>query len=202
MNILRSSVSVCCKKSDEFMLRNCQFPFSKYAKKRELAKFENCFHFFTFAISLCIYFFSKCFFPKSLTKEHKNMPIIDHSSIKRVSQDEGLESITLRSDLAARYTFLNETLLEGLDAVKIDNKFKQTIDLKDIIRDIDGSIIIDEDKYLEEWEKRLAQEVAAIEKEQVTSNELVPALSKNDTYLQLLDGTFTKTEEIDAVLQQ
>lgn len=129
------------------------------------------------------------------------MPIIDHSSIKRVSQDDGLESITLRSDLAARYTFLNETLLEGLGGVKIDDKFKQAIDLKDIIKDAEGNIILDEDKYLEDWKKRLEQEVAAIENEQVTSNE-TPAVSKNDTHLQLLDGTFSMPEEIDAVMQQ
>jgi hypothetical protein len=127
------------------------------------------------------------------------MPIIDHSSIKRVSSDGGLESITLRSDLAARYTFLNETLLEGLGGIKIDEKFKQTIDLKDLIKDENGNIIIDEQAYLEEWQQRLQKEVALIEAEQKEQQEK-PDLSLNDKRLHLLDGPFVKESEIDAVM--
>lgn len=94
------------------------------------------------------------------------MPIIDHSSIKRVSADDGLESITLRSDLAARYTFLNETLLEGLGAIEIDPSFRQTFDLKDVVKNPDGTLVRDELAYLEEWKARLAEEVALLEQEQ------------------------------------
>lgn len=97
------------------------------------------------------------------------MTIIDHSSIKRVSQDDGLESITLRSDLAARYTFLNETLLEGIGAVAVDNRFRTMLGLKEVVRDDAGQLITDETAYLRRWEQRLQTEVRQLE--QTAANE-------------------------------
>ena len=91
------------------------------------------------------------------------MAIIDHSSIKRVSQDDGLESITLRSDLAARYTFLNETLLEGIGAVTVDDRFRTMLGLKEVVRDDAGQLITDETAYLRRWEQRLQTEVRQLE---------------------------------------
>lgn len=94
------------------------------------------------------------------------MTIIEHSSIKRVSQDDGLESITLRSDLAARYTFLNETLLEGIGALKVDEKFKTMLNLKEIIKDENNNLITDEIEYLRKWQEKLQKEVSQLESEQ------------------------------------
>lgn len=94
------------------------------------------------------------------------MTIIEHSSIKRVSQDDGLESITLRSDLAARYTFLNETLLEGIGALKVDEKFKTMLNLKEIIKDENNNLITDEIEYLRKWQEKLQNEVSQLESEQ------------------------------------
>lgn len=93
------------------------------------------------------------------------MTIIDHSSIKRVSQDDGLESITLRSDLAARYIFLNETLLEGIGAVKVDDKFRTMLGLKEIIKDENNNPITDETEYLRKWKATLEKEVAQLEQQ-------------------------------------
>lgn len=94
------------------------------------------------------------------------MTIIEHSSIKRVSHDDGLESITLRSDLAARYTFLNETLLEGIGALKVDEKFKTMLNLKEIIKDENNNLITDEIEYLRKWQEKLQKEVSQLESEQ------------------------------------
>lgn len=98
------------------------------------------------------------------------MTIIEHSSIKRVSQDDGLESITLRSDLAARYTFLNETLLEGIGVLKVDEKFKTMLNLKEIIKDENNNLIIDEIDYLRKWQDKLQTEISKLEDEQSNKN--------------------------------
>lgn len=89
------------------------------------------------------------------------MSFIDHSSIQRVSEDGGLESITLRSDLAARYTFLTETLLEGCNLIEISSIYKQSVELTDVLQ-TDKS----ETELLLEWEQRLREEVAQLEQEQ------------------------------------
>lgn len=89
------------------------------------------------------------------------MSIIDHSSIQRVSEDGGLESITLRSDLAARYTFLTETLLEGLNLIEIPAVYKQSVELVDLVETNKS-----ETELLLEWEQRLKDEVAQLEQQQ------------------------------------
>lgn len=139
------------------------------------------------------------------------MPKIDHASIKRISADKGLESITLRSDLAARYTFLNETLLEGIGAVEVDSKFKSSVDLHDVVTEQDGMPIVDEHAYLEKWEARLQEEVALLEKQQATATGASAVVagvidSQQDmdpqlVLIQRLDGPFTNEDEVDAVVQ-
>lgn len=127
------------------------------------------------------------------------MTIIDHSSIKRVSQDDGLESITLRSDLAARYTFLNETLLEGIGAVSVDDRFKTMLGLKEIIRDDDNTLITDETAFLRRWEQRLQADVAQLEQ---TGAQTADASAENptdvlDTLLHRLDNPFPAPSSLD-----
>jgi hypothetical protein len=88
------------------------------------------------------------------------MAPIDHSAILRVSSDDGLESITLRSDLAARYTFLNETLLEALGAVAITPAYREPLALTDVCV---SDPAVSEHEYLQQWEARLRAEVDQLE---------------------------------------
>lgn len=129
------------------------------------------------------------------------MAIIDHSSIKRVTQDDGLESITLRSDLAARYIFLNETLLEGIGAVKVDDKYKQTIDLKEVIKYEDGKVIVDEMEYLKKWQDKLQKEINEIteNKEAVSDFSADKSHEKGtlDELINALEGPFKNKEEFE-----
>lgn len=131
------------------------------------------------------------------------MPIIDHSSIKRVSQDDGLESITLRSDLAARYIFLNETLFEGLGAIEIDQRFREMVGLKEIIKDRDGNLIVDEMKFLENWESQLQNDVNELEKSDGEFNTNSVDSSHNlDQLIKALDGPFKNEAEFENVCSQ
>lgn len=133
------------------------------------------------------------------------MSIIEHSSIKRVSQDDGLESITLRSDLAARYIFLNETLLEGLGVVQVDDKFKKMLDLKEVIKDEDNNIILDEMEYLRKWENQLKEEVEREENKgdnlQSSNEVLKNNESKLNQLIKSLDGTFKDEKEFEDLCQ-
>lgn len=47
-----------------------------------------------------------------------SVKFIDELAVKRVNSEGELESTTLRSDLVARYLFMNEALLNGLGIVK------------------------------------------------------------------------------------
>ena len=103
----------------------------------------------------------------------------DHSSILRVSGDS-LESITLRSDLAARSSFLVGTLLEGVGVIEPSPSGSTTVELSDVIQ-----TGISDTEYLEQWKERLEKEVDECEKQQLVQEETV---DKTTELLQQMDS--------------
>ncbi|QPG74346.1 hypothetical protein FOA43_001673 [Brettanomyces nanus] len=93
------------------------------------------------------------------------MSSVDDSSIKRVTKDGGLESITLRSDLAVRYVFLNESLLDAFNLIKRDENEESSIGLKETLV---TEKIANEEKYLSDWAERLKQDVESAGKNDIS----------------------------------
>ncbi|GME77188.1 unnamed protein product [Ambrosiozyma monospora] len=108
------------------------------------------------------------------------MTFIDHSAIKRTTKDGGLESITLRSDLAARYILQNEALLELFNIIKTpdDPIYKTGITLKESFPE---EKITDLNEYLTKWRDQLSEEVKQMESQQDGESLLQSAANKEVT---------------------
>lgn len=74
-----------------------------------------------------------CVFVKEMVK------FIDELAVKRVNALGDLESTTLRSDLVARYLFLNESLLEGVGVVESEDVVMPPSGCEELLRDLQGA---------------------------------------------------------------
>lgn len=80
---------------------------------------------------------------------------IDNSSIKRVTPEGGLESITLRSDIAARYILNQEALLGAFNLEKSSDPNDWSVGLKETLLD---EKIADDTEYLKKWIAQLEEQ--------------------------------------------
>ncbi len=116
----------------------------------------------------------------------------DGPNIKRVSSDHGLESITLRSDVAARYIFLNEALLSATGFIKQDNLDKWRLSLKEVLVD---EKIKDETRYLEKWVSELEKEIVTIKKEEIHNPEEFKDMAYLENAVKLLEKEFLNPQD-------
>ena len=116
----------------------------------------------------------------------------DGPNIKRVSSDHGLESITLRSDVAARYIFLNEALLSATGFIKQDSLDKWRLSLKEVLVD---EKIKDETRYLEKWVSELEKEIVTIKKEEIHNPEEFKDMAYLENAVKLLEKEFLNPQD-------
>ena len=115
-------------------------------------------------------------------------------NIKRVSADHGLESITLRSDVAARYILLNEALLNATGFIKQDSLDKYRVSLKEVLLD---EKIKDETRYLENCVSNLKNEVETLRKPSTQNLEASSDFAYLENALNLLEKEFLNPHDHD-----
>lgn len=84
------------------------------------------------------------------------MSHIDSTRIKRTTESNELESITLRSDVVSRYLFTTETLLTATGFCEPGKIEDWKLGLKECLPE---KKITDENKYLESWAKQLKSQI-------------------------------------------